>query len=57
MYNARMINASLPADIIGPDSSAETVNSQVMQITPLTYVSTETAVEALGPLLAPVRTC
>ena len=53
VYNARMINASLPADIIGPDSSAETVNSQVMQITPLTYVSTETAVEALGPLLAP----
>ena len=52
-YNARMINSSLPADIIGPDSSAETVNSQVMQITPLTYVSTETAVEALGPLLAP----
>ena len=53
VYNARMINSSLPADIIGPDSSAETVNSQVMQITPLTYVSTETAVEALGPLLAP----
>ena len=53
VYNARMINSSLPADIIGPDSSAETVNSQVMQITPLTYVSTETAVEALGPLLSP----
>ena len=53
VYNARMINSSLPADIIGPDSSAETVNSQAMQITPLTYVSTETAVEALGPLLAP----
>ena len=53
VYNARMINSSLPADIIGPDSSAETVNSQVMQITPLTYVSTGTAVEALGPLLAP----
>ena len=53
VYNARMINSSLPADIIGPDSSAETVNSQVLQITPLTYVSTETAVEALGPLLAP----
>ena len=53
VYNARIINSSLPADIIGPDSSAETVNSQVMQITPLTYVSTETAVEALGPLLAP----
>ena len=53
VYNARVINSSLPADIIGPDSSAETVNSQVMQITPLTYVSTETAVEALGPLLAP----
>jgi len=53
VYNARMINSSLPADIIGPGSSAETVNSQVMQITPLTYVSTETAVEALGPLLAP----
>ena len=53
VYNARMINSSLPADIIGPDSSAEAVNSQVMQITPLTYVSTETAVEALGPLLAP----
>ena len=50
VYNARMINSSLPADIIGPDSSVETVNSQVMQITPLTYVSTETAVEALGPV-------
>ena len=53
VYNARVISSSLPADIIGPDSSAETVNSQVMQITPLTYVSTETAVGALGPLLAP----
>ena len=53
VYNARVISSSLPADIIGPDSSAETVNSRVMQITPLTYVSTETAVEALGPLLAP----
>ena len=53
VYNARVISSSLTADIIGSDSSAETVNSQVMQITPLTYVSTETAVEALGPLLAP----
>ena len=53
VYNARVISSSLTADIIGSDSSADTVNSQVMQITPLTYVSTETAVEALGPLLAP----
>ena len=53
VYNARVISSSLPADIIGPDSSAETGSSEVMQITPLTYVSTETAVEALGPLLAP----
>ena len=53
VYNARAISSSLPSDIIGPDSLAETVNSRVMQVTPLTYVSTEAAVEALGPLLAP----
>ena len=53
VYNARATSSSLPADIIGPDTLAETVNSRVMQVTPLTYVSTEAAVEALGPLLAP----
>ena len=53
VYNARKLNSGMPPSIVGPDSAVETQSAEVLQVTPLTYVSTETAVQALGPLLAP----
>ena len=53
VYNARKINSGIPPNIVGPNSEVETQSAEVLQVTPLTYVSTETAVQALGPLLAP----
>ena len=53
VYNARRLNSRIPPDIVGPDSLVETQSPEVLQVTPLTYVSTETAIQALGPLLEP----
>ena len=53
IYNARRVSSRLPADIVGPDSPIEAGSAQVMQITPLTFVSTEAAIQAIGPLLEP----
>ena len=53
VYNARVINSPWPADIIGTDPSVETRSAEVMQVTPIRYVSAETVIETLGPLLAP----
>ena len=53
IYNARRVSSRLPADIVGPDSQIEAGSAQVMQVTPLTFVSTEAAIQAIGPLLEP----
>ena len=48
IYNARRVSSRLPADIVGPDSQIEAGSAQVMQVTPLTFVSTEAAIQAIG---------
>ncbi len=53
VYNARQIQGSLPAEITTPDGLADTVAAEIMQVTPLTYVSTDAVIQALEPLLAP----
>jgi general secretion pathway protein D len=53
VYNARQIQGGLPAEITTPDGLADTVAAEIMQVTPLTYVSTDAVIQALEPLLAP----
>ncbi len=53
VYNARKIDSGMPPEIVSPDSGVANQSAEVLQVTPLTYVSTETAVQALTPLLAP----
>ncbi|MCI5106628.1 MAG: type II secretion system secretin GspD [Pseudomonadales bacterium] len=53
VYNARQIQGGLPAEITTPDGLADTVAAEIMQVTPLTYVSSDAVIQALEPLLAP----
>jgi general secretion pathway protein D len=53
VYNARQIQGGLPAEITTADGLADTVAAEIMQVTPLTYVSSDAVIQALEPLLAP----
>ena len=53
VYNARRINSEIPPDIVGPNSVTDEGRAEVMQVTPLAYVSADTAVQTLEPFLAP----
>ncbi len=53
VYNARKINSSLPVEIATPDTLGQGTAARILQITPLTYISTEAAVQVIEPLLAP----
>lgn len=53
VYNARRIPSALPAEIVTPGSMEGSGAAEVMQVTPLTFVSTDTVVQAIEPLLAP----
>ncbi|MEX0619754.1 MAG: secretin N-terminal domain-containing protein [Pseudohongiellaceae bacterium] len=52
VYNVRRAPGSIPVEITGPDSDFDASAAMVMQITPLTYVSSESAMEVLTPILA-----
>lgn len=52
-YNARRAQSNLPAEITTPDTLNQSIAARLMQITPLTYISAEAAIEALTPLLEP----
>jgi general secretion pathway protein D len=53
IYYARKGESNLPVEIATPDSLQNGTASQVMQITPLTYISVESALEILAPLVEP----
>lgn len=53
VYNARKIASSLPVEIATPDTLGQGSAARILQITPLTYISTEAAVQVIEPLLAP----
>lgn len=53
VYNVRAIQGSLPPEIITPDQLDSVTAANVIQVTPLTYVSTDAVLQALEPLLQP----
>ena len=53
VYNARKINSVLPVEIATPDTLGQSTAARILQITPLTFISTEAAVQVIEPLLAP----
>ena len=53
VYNARKITSALPAEIATPDTLGQGTAARILQITPLTFISTESAVQVIGPLLGP----
>jgi general secretion pathway protein D len=53
VYNARKINSVLPGEIATPDTLGQGTAARILQITPLTFISTEAAVQVIEPLLAP----
>ena len=53
VYNARKIDSNLPVEIATPDTLGQGTAARILQITPLTFISTEAAVQVIEPLLAP----
>lgn len=53
VYNVRSIDGSLPEEIVTPDQLDASTSPRVLQVTPLTYISSDTAVQALEPMLQP----
>lgn len=53
VYNARKISSALPVEIVTPDTLGQGSAARVMQVTPLTYISSEAAIQVLEPLLQP----
>ncbi len=53
IYNARKIASSLPVEISTPDTLGQGSAARILQVTPLTYVSPEAALQVIEPLLAP----
>lgn len=50
-YNVRKAPNSLPRSIISPEDLGDNSSSEVMQITPLTFVSIDSAIGVIEPLL------
>lgn len=53
IYNARKISSALPVEIATPDTLGEGTAARILQITPLTYISPQAALQVVQPLLAP----
>jgi len=53
VYNARKISSALPVEIATPSTLGQGTAARILQITPLTFISTESAVQVIEPLLAP----
>ena len=51
IFNARQTVSRLAADIVTPGNLGEATAARVMQVTPLSYVSTETVIQVIEPLL------
>lgn len=53
IYNARRISSALPVEIATPDTLGQGAAARILQITPLTYISPQAALQVVQPLLAP----
>lgn len=53
VYNARRTTSALPLEIATPDTLGQGTAARILQITPLTFISPEAAVQVIEPLLAP----
>lgn len=53
IYNVRTVANGLPPEIITPEQLATSTAAEMLQVTPLTYISNNTAIQALEPLLQP----
>lgn len=51
VYNARNMVSRLPVEITAPGSNNQTGASVILQVTPLVYVSSNSAIELLAPLV------
>ncbi|GJM12057.1 MAG: hypothetical protein DHS20C12_04600 [Pseudohongiella sp.] len=53
VYNARKIASSLPVEIATPETLGQGSAARILQITPLTFISPDAALQVVEPLLAP----
>lgn len=53
VYNARLVQDSLPPEVTNAQDLDDSLSAHVMQVTPLTYVSSQAAIQAIQPLLQP----
>lgn len=53
VYNARKITSALPVEIATPETLGQGTAARILQITPLTYISPEAALQVVEPLLQP----
>ncbi len=51
IYNARRTDAAAPTEFVAPGADGGSAAARIMQVTPLTHVSVEAAIEVLRPLL------
>ena len=51
IYNARVLPSNLPAEIVTLETLGDGTAARVMQVTPLTYVSSDAVIQAISPLL------
>ena len=53
VYRFMRNSSNIPAEIVQPGWLGDATSSEVMQVTPLTYISVETALSVLNPLIQP----
>ena len=51
IYNARVLPSNLPVEIVTLETLGDGTAARVMQVTPLTYVSSDAVIQAISPLL------
>lgn len=51
VYNARKVQRNLPTQIVTPETLGSSSAALLMQVTPLTYVSAEAAIQVVTPIL------
>lgn len=56
IYRFMKNNSNIPTEIVMPSWMSDATSSEVLQVTPLTYISVETALALLSPLIQPEGT-
>lgn len=53
VYRFMRNNSDIPTEIVSPTQLGDATSADVLQVTPLTYISVETALQVLNPLIQP----